>query len=87
MARYSERALYCLQETLAEAVALDLPGEVWQAEVALARLLRQCGRDEAAVQAHARAHAILQMLAGGIGSDELRTRFLAAAPVRRVLEE
>ena len=79
-----KRALYCLQEALAEAVALDLPGEIWQAEAAQARLLHRCSQDEEAAEACMRAREILRMLAGGIGSDELRAQFLDSPLVRRI---
>ncbi len=80
-----ERALHCLREAVAEAAALDLPGELWQAEAALAQLHHQHGEDEPAAQACGQARAVLEKLAGGIAGEELRTRFLASPPVKRLL--
>ena len=80
-----ERALHCLREAVAEATALDLPGELWQAEAALAQLHHRHGEDEPAAQACGQARAVLEKLAGSIAGEELRTRFLASPPVKRLM--
>lgn len=80
-----EQARAYLQEAIAEADALGLPGELWQAEVALGRLHLTCKEHEQATQAFIRASVILEKLAREITSDELRSHFLARITSRETM--
>ncbi len=80
-----ELARTCLQETVAGARALNLPGELWQAEAALARLHLEREEHKQAAQAFARAAVILEKLASEITSDELRSHFLTSPQVQQIL--
>ena len=65
---------------------IGLPGEMWQIEVALGEVYTSCGEMEQAYQTFVRAVAIVQGLAEKMEDEELRTNFLAAPAVQRVLE-
>ena len=65
---------------------IGLPGELWQIEVALGEVYTSCGEMEQAYQAFARAVAIVQGLAEKMEDEVLRTNFLTAPAVQRVLE-
>lgn len=80
-----EQARAYLQEAIAEASALGLPGELWQAEIALGHLHLTCKEHEQATQAFVRASAILEQLARDIASDELRAHFLARITTQEIV--
>jgi len=65
---------------------IGLPGELWQIEVALGEVYTSRGEMKQAHQAFARAVAMVQGLAEKMEDVELRTNFLAAPVVQRVLE-
>jgi tetratricopeptide (TPR) repeat protein len=75
-----------LQEAAMLANEIGLPGELWQIEVALGEVYTSCGEMEQAYQAFARAVAIVQGLAEKMEDEVLRTNFLTAPAVQRVLE-
>jgi len=83
----SEQAIAYVQEALAGAQDIGLPGELWQAEAALAELYLVREEHEQATHAFARAAAIVEQLAGDITGDELRSRFLQAPQVRQILRQ
>ncbi|GCE23828.1 tetratricopeptide repeat protein [Dictyobacter kobayashii] len=82
----SERARLCLQEASAAAKTIGLPGELWQAEAALARLYMARAEHEQATLAFARAAAIVEELAGKITNYELRSQFLASPQVQALFK-
>ena len=65
---------------------IGLPGGLWQIEVALGDLYTSSGEMEQAYQTFVRAGAMVQGLAERIEDEELRTNFLAAPAVQRVVE-
>lgn len=65
-----------------ERLCIGLPGELWQAEVALGRLYLAHEKYEQATQAFARAMVIVERLASALTSDELRSHFLASSQVQ-----
>jgi tetratricopeptide (TPR) repeat protein len=73
------QAIGYVQAAIVEAIAIGLPGECWQGEVALARLYLACKEREQAEQAFTRAASIIEQLAGNITNDEMREHFLAQA--------
>jgi tetratricopeptide (TPR) repeat protein len=79
-------ALASLQEAAMLAKEIGLPGELWQIEVALGEMYTSRREMEQAHQAFARAVAIVQGLAEKMQDEELRTNFLGAPAVQRVLE-
>jgi len=81
----SEQAIVYVREAIAGAEEIGLPGEYWQAEAALGRLYLAREEHEPARQAFTRAATAIKQLAGNINSDEMRTQFLAAPPVRYIL--
>jgi tetratricopeptide (TPR) repeat protein len=81
----SEQAIAYLREAIAGAGEIGLPGEHWQAEAALGRLYLAREEHEPARQAFTRAATAIKQLAANINSDEMRTQFLAAPPVRYIL--
>jgi tetratricopeptide (TPR) repeat protein len=83
----SQQAIACVREAHAGAQDIGLPGELWQAEAALAELYLIREEHEQAAHAFARAAAIVEQLAGDITSDELRSRFLQAPQVRQILRQ
>ncbi len=82
----TREALVSLQEAAMLANEIGLPGELWQIEVALGEVYTSCGEMEQAYQTFVRAVAIVQGLAEKMEDEELRTNFLAAPAVQRVLE-
>jgi DNA-binding SARP family transcriptional activator len=78
--------LESLQEAAVLANEIGLPGELWQIEVALGEVYTSRGEMKQASQTFARAGAIVQGLAAKMEDEELRTNFLAAPAVQRVLE-
>ena len=81
----SDQAIACLQEAIARAKEIGLPGELWQAEAALGRVHLAREEREQAAHAFADAAAIVQKLAGDIKNDALRSHFLESPQVRHVL--
>jgi tetratricopeptide (TPR) repeat protein len=72
----SEHAIVYLQEAIAGAMELGLPGEYWQAEAALGRLYLAREEYEQAEQAFTRAASSIKELAENIANDEMREHFL-----------
>jgi len=81
----SEQAIVYLQEAIAGAKEIGLPGERWQADAALGKLYLAREEHEQAEQAFTRAASAIKQLAGNITSDEMRMQFLAAQQVRYIL--
>jgi hypothetical protein len=79
-------AISCLEQAGALAEQHAWLIERWQIEAALAEIYLTCGEHARARQSFARASGIVEALADGLTDDSLRTTFLAAPPVRRVLE-
>lgn len=79
-------SLASLQEAAVLANEIGLPGELWQIEVALGEVYTSRGETEQAYQTFVRAVRIVQGLAEKMVDEELRTNFLAAPAVQRVLE-
>ncbi|GIV80637.1 MAG: transcriptional activator [Litorilinea sp.] len=71
------RAIGCLQEALALAEAMGLPGEQWQIGAKLGALYRTLGQAELARQHLDRATAVAQILAAHLDDEDLRVGFLA----------
>ena len=82
----AREALASLQEAAMLAKEIGLPDELWQIEVALGEVYTSRGEMKQAHQAFARAVAMVQGLAEKMEDVELRTNFLAAPVVQRVLE-
>jgi DNA-binding SARP family transcriptional activator/tetratricopeptide (TPR) repeat protein len=83
----TQRAIAYVQEVLSGAQDIGLPGEIWQAEAALAELYLVREEHEQAAHAFARAAATVEQLAGNIIDDELRSRFLQAPKVGQILRQ
>ena len=84
---HQEQALSYLEEARVLAEEIGLPGELWHVQAALGDLYQSRGEQMPAGQACAQAATIVQELAGEIEDEALRTNFLAAPQVRRVLEQ
>ena len=82
----TQRAVDHLHEAHSLADKIGLPGELWQIQSRIGELHEQRGETGEARAAFSRAAQTLRMLAGKIGDDELRERFLSAPQARRVLE-
>jgi predicted ATPase len=82
----TSETLESLQEAAVLANEIGLPGELWQIEVALGEAYTSRGEMEQAYQTFVRACTIVQGLAEKMEDEELRTNFLAAPAVQRVLE-
>jgi hypothetical protein len=65
---------------------IGLPGEEWPILGALGRLYAERGEEVQAQQAYKDAAVIIHRLAETIDEEALRLGFLAAGPVRLVLE-
>ena len=81
----TQTALDRLREAGALAEKLGLPGELWQIRSKIGELHEQRGQTEEAREAFSLAAQTLSMLAGNIGDEKLRERYLSAPRVRRVL--
>ena len=66
---------------------IGLPGELWQIRTKLGELHEESGDPEGALRFFSLAAQTIQTLAGKIDDEELRSGFLGAAPIRRVLEK
>ena len=75
-----------LQEACILAEEIGLAEERWQIQVALGDLDQSQGEHVRAEQAYAQALSVVQELAENIEDETLRTRFLTASRVQRVLE-
>jgi hypothetical protein len=78
-------AIAHLEEAGAVAAGLDLDGELWQIEAALADLYRVRGDEDAARCTCTAAADRVRRLAGMLANDSLRASFLATEAVRRVM--
>lgn len=85
--RHLEQAVSSLEEARALAEESGLPGDLWQVQAALADLYLSWGDQMPAGQAFAQAASVVQALARKIEDEALRSSFLAAPRVRRVLEQ
>jgi len=72
----SEQAIVYLREAIAGAAEIGLPGEYWQAEVALGKLYLARDEHEQAEQSFSRATSSIKQLAENITNDEMREHFL-----------
>ncbi len=81
-----DRAISHLQAALVLAQQIGLPGEEWPILDELGKLYRVQGEQTKAKQAYREAAVIIHHLAETIDEDDLRVGFLAAGPVRSVLE-
>jgi tetratricopeptide (TPR) repeat protein len=80
----SEQAIGHLREAAGLATDLGLPGEHWQIQAALGALYKATWQREQARSAFGEAATIIQGLAGGIGDETLRARFLAGPQIQQV---
>lgn len=80
-----ERAHACLQQAIAEAKEIGLPGELWQAEAALGQFYLEGKAHDQAADAFARAATVVERLASKIASETLRSHFLASPQVQQLL--
>ena len=81
-----EQAIEHLQEAGRLSEEIDLPVESWSIRAALGELYLKLGDRKQAHDNFAQAAANVVNLAGALGNEEQRTRFLASASVRQVLE-
>ncbi len=81
-----EQARSLLEEACVLAKEIGLSDELWQIQVVLGDLDQSRGELVLAGQAYAQAARVVQELAERIEDEVLRTRFLTAPKVRRVLE-
>jgi tetratricopeptide (TPR) repeat protein len=72
----NEQAIVYVQEAIAGAIEIGLPGECWQAEAALGRLYLVREEYEQAEQAFKRAASAIKQLAWNITNEEMREHFL-----------
>jgi len=79
-------ALTSLTEARGLATELGLPSELWQVEASLGALHGERGQPAEGAPHLAHAATIVRRLAGQLRDVELRQRFLAAAPVRSLLD-
>jgi tetratricopeptide (TPR) repeat protein len=82
----TESATDHLREAEELAEKLGVPGELWRIRAALGGLYEQRGETREARAAFSLAAQNLRELAGKIGDEELREKFLSAPQARRVLE-
>ncbi len=76
-----------LREALAKAGELGNPSELWRTEQALGAWQEGCGHLPEARQHYRSAMGAIEKIAAGLADPDLRSRFLAAAPVRRLSEQ
>ena len=82
-----QAAITHLREAAALAEQMGLPGEIWEINAALGELYRTAGEADLAERAFGHAAEVIRSLAGRLDDEGLRATFLAAEPVRRVLEQ
>lgn len=80
------QAIAHLQAALALAQEIGLPGEEWPILGELGRFYGERGEKVKAQEAYGEAAVIINRLAKTIDEEDLRAGFLAADPVRSVLE-
>ena len=83
----STRATEHLREAENLADEIGILGELWQIRSTLAELHEEHGDREEAVQLYSLAAQAIRTLAEKIENEELRSGFLAAAPIQQVLEK
>jgi len=83
----SEQAINHLREAAGLAVDLGLPAEQWQIQADLASVYEAGGEPVQAHTAWAKASTIIQGLAQDIKDEALRSRFLAGAQIRPVMQQ
>jgi DNA-binding SARP family transcriptional activator len=81
-----EQAIDHLQEAAGLAADLGLPAEQWQIQAALGSLYEAGGGQAQARTAFGEAARIIGGLAGGIGDETLRARFLAGPQIQPVVQ-
>ena len=81
-----EQAITHLQAALALAQEIGLPGETWSILGALGGLYAGLGEQAQARQAYKASAAIILQLAETIDEEDFQAGFLAAEPVRAILE-
>jgi DNA-binding SARP family transcriptional activator/predicted ATPase len=81
-----EQAISHLETALALAREMELPGEEWPILGVLGGLYAAQGEEEMAQRAYKDAAVIIHHLAEALNEEDLRAGFLAADPVRSVLE-
>jgi len=82
-----DQAIVHLEAARVLAEGMGLLHDRWQIEAALAEAYLDCGDEERARQAFARAGGIVLAFANNLTDDKLRATFLAAGPVRRLLNQ
>ncbi|MFO7679138.1 MAG: BTAD domain-containing putative transcriptional regulator [Chloroflexota bacterium] len=80
------QAIWQLENALALAEEIGLPGEAWPISAELGRLYAEQGEMAQAREAYQEAANVIHRLAETIDEDGLRMGFLTAVPVRSVLE-
>jgi hypothetical protein len=81
-----EAAARRLSQALTELGRSPAPLESWRAGRVLGLVYRSLGNEAKARETHAAAASDVRTIADGIADADLREGFLAAAPVRDVLE-
>jgi hypothetical protein len=81
----TQGAIDQLHEARTLAQKIGLPKELWQSQGKIGELYEQRGETEGAREAFTLAAQTLRMLAGNIGDEKLRERYLSAPRVLRVL--
>jgi hypothetical protein len=84
---HTRQAIDHLREAAQLAADLGLPGERWQIQAALGTVYEAAGEAAQARTAFAEAARIIQGLAGGIGDETLRARFLAGPQIQQVVQQ
>lgn len=84
---HQEQALASLEEARDLSEKIGLPGELWHVQAALGDLYQSRGEQTPANQAFAQAATVVQELVGKTEDEALRTSFLTASQVQRVLEQ
>ena len=81
----TQQALAHLQEALALAEQIGLPGEQWQILARLGKLYKVIGREGQARHAFGKAGELIQALAAKIGDEKLKAGFLESDTVQRII--
>ena len=80
-----KQAIAHLQEALALAEQIGLPGEQWQILARLGKLYKVIGREGQARHAFGKAGELIQALAAKIGDEKLKAGFLESDTVQRII--
>ena len=83
----AERAIGHLQPAADLARQLSLPAELWPIEAELSELHQALGAMPEAGQAAARAAGVVHALADNLGDERLRSGFLSAPAVKKILHQ